>query len=87
MIYLLAGNLEDARQWAHRNGLARGEVVYVGQSWNLPRTMYDERDRVARTERAAEHPEHAALERMLEHTLTSCGLTETLHGRLVRRQG
>lgn len=86
MIFVLAANLEDARQWAKFNGCARSEWLYVGQSWHFPRLFVSEQDRIVRTARAAEHPAAPELERWLEHLLDAAGLTETVTGRLVRQQ-
>lgn len=86
MIFVLAAHLEDARQWAKFNGHAPSEWRYVGQSWNFPRLLVSEQDRIVRTARAAEHPAAPELERWLEHLLDAAGLTETVTGRLVRQQ-
>jgi len=85
MIYVLARHIDDARSYAFQNGVERRSMVYVGQSWNLPRTLH-ETDRIVRTAHCEGHPAHAELERMLAHTVLTSGLTETRDGRLVRRQ-
>ena len=85
MIYILAANLEDARGWAFANGIDRRDMVFCGNTWNLPRAFVDERDRIVRTPRAADHPGHVEIERMVAHMLDTRGLTETVNGRLVRR--
>jgi hypothetical protein len=85
MIYVLAAHLEDCRQWCTANGVARVDVIYVGQTWALPRRFIDETDRIVRTEGAYLHPSHLELERMLDRTLAANALTETKDGRLVRQ--
>lgn len=84
--YILAKDLEDARQWTHFNGVPRDESVYLGQSWNIPRRIFAETDRIVRTAMHQAHPAAAELERWLQRALDHCGLTETCHGGLVRQE-
>lgn len=85
MIYLLAASLDDARSWCFVNGVERRDAQYVGQTWELPGRLFTERDRIVRTDLSASHPAAPELERHVEWLLERNGLTETIHGSLVRR--
>lgn len=85
MIFILAANLEDARQWCAFNGVERRDSVYIGSKWSLEGRRIFESDRVVRTALHLMHPSSYEIERALERTLEHAGFTETVHGNLVAR--
>lgn len=86
MIFILAADLDDARQWARFNGEPATAWHYVGQrrTFQADRPL-TERDRIVRTARRLEHSDAFALVVELERALARARLTETAEGRLVRQ--
>lgn len=73
--YILAKDIEDARQWCQHNGVSRQDGVYCGQSWNFPRRFLSETDVLVAL---PARPEHVGLQRLQQLALG-------LAGRHVRR--
>jgi hypothetical protein len=84
VIYVLAANLEDARQWAGFRALSTRDWTYAGDHTFAGRRL-SETDSIVRTARAAAHPAHEHIEQELAISTTFAGLTETKDGLLVRR--
>ncbi len=85
MIFILARDLEDARQWCAFNGVRRSDSVYIGSAMRLEGRRLFATDRIARTALHKMHPDSRAIEEVIARMLILQALTETVHGNLVAR--
>ena len=83
MIYLLAKDLEDARQWAWFNGARNDEVVFLFSPDRVD--MLRPGDRLVRTACCYSHPKHFEIEAALWRLIHLCQLSEGPGGRLSRQ--
>lgn len=85
MIFILARDLEDARQWCAFNGVERRDSIYIGSAARMEGRRFATTDRVVRTALHLAHPDVRGIERVIENGLILQRLTETVHGNLVPR--
>lgn len=84
MIYVLAGDLDDALQWCGFNGVRiPREACYVGRPSGVDGHTMTPEDRIVRTARYHEHPLWPEIDMAVAEALDVARMTETLHGRLV----
>jgi hypothetical protein len=86
MIYILAADLHDAREWAGFRVKSAEQWTYVGYPGALRGARLSEVDQIARTARWPMNPSSIDVEARLGEILGDQKLTETLHGGLVRQQ-
>ena len=87
MIYVMARDLDDAKQWCRFNGVTLRDGLYVDRpSVLIGRTMTP-RDRIVRTARFHEHAFWPEIDMAMAEVLIASRVTETAQGRLVRTGG
>lgn len=84
MIYVMAANGADARQWADFNGYGGSEYRYLGSSRAVVGMRLTETDRIVRTALYPQNVDSPHIDIEWEISLMKAALTESVHGRLVR---
>lgn len=85
MIFVLAADRLDATQWASFQGHDGSDWRYVHSRASMEGRRLSPVDRIVRTARHMEHPDVYGIERVIDYNLTVAGLTESVHGGLVRQ--
>ena len=87
MIFILAADKDDARQWAYLHSAHGRDAIYAGMHgvFAEPRTLTPS-DKIVRTARFREHPSWETIEAGLAGALERSSMTESITGLLVRQE-